>query len=242
MADRDLSFWDYVKAAFHWKTALPLLGGMPLNILMLIGFGILGFGNPGFWLLGLALETGYLLLLAGNPRFQNLIKAMHLKEAQKTWSEREQDVLRRLDGNSRDRYQRLVERCRTVLQAEEMPGGARSLAGLKSEGLGQLIAIFLKLLDLRCRIIDTLAKTRREDIEADIKNLQGKISREPETSPVHRALKGTLDIQKTRLENLNKSQENLKFTETELERIEKQVSLIAEEAAVNKSPEQWSMT
>ncbi len=47
MAKDLLGYWDYVKAAFHWKVAIPWLGEMPLNKVMLAGLVILGFINPG---------------------------------------------------------------------------------------------------------------------------------------------------------------------------------------------------
>ena len=53
---------------------------MPINKMILAGFGILGFGHPGFWLLGLAYETSYLLTIPGNVRFQNVIKGRLLQQ------------------------------------------------------------------------------------------------------------------------------------------------------------------
>ena len=55
-----------------------------------------------------------------------------------------------------------------------------------------------------------------------------------------RTLQGTLDIQKARLDNYNKNLDRIRFAEAELDRIEKQVSLIAEEVVVGKNAEHWS--
>jgi hypothetical protein len=242
MPPGDLGYGDYVKAAFRWKTHLPLLGKMPLNYFALAGFGILGLGNPGFWLLGLAYEAAYLVWLPSSERFQKIVRGQQILQSQESFEEQKAGMLLALDPDSRARYLRLEAQCQSVLHAENTPVIGRDVAGLQSEGLAQLLGIFYKLLSLRVRILDTLHRTNREDIEIDIKRLQSEISKEPETSPVRRALQGTLDIQNTRLENLTRSAENLRFTETELDRIEKQVSLIAEQAAVSKSPEQWSST
>jgi hypothetical protein len=163
-------------------------------------------------------------------------------QIKQTWKEREQDILDRLDEDSRERYFQLVEGCRKIMQAEEGAETGSGLAGLKSEGLNQISLIYLRLLSLQNRIKETISTTSREDLEADIKALTSKLAREPEDSRVHRALQGTLEVQQARLENLNKSMENLKYTETELDRIEKQVSLISEEIAVSKGPERWSLT
>ena len=240
MAASELTYWDYVKAAFHLKVPAGWLGYMPLNKLVLLAFAVLGLGNPGFWFLGIGYEIAYLLFLSGDRRFQAVVRGMRMAEQKRSWEEREQDVLCRLDKNSQLRYQQLVDRCRTILQTEEASELGPGLAGLKSEALNNLLMIFLKLLSLKTRIAQTLAKTSFQDLDTDIKSLTQRIEREPENSPTRRALEGTLEIQKTRLENLTKSRENLKFTETELERIEKQVSLTAEEMAVSKDPERWS--
>lgn len=242
MPNADLAYWDYVKAAFNWKAHLPMLGKMPLNQFALAGFGILGLGNPGFWLLGLAYEAGYLVWLPSNKRFQDVVRGQRLLQSRETADQREKSVLVDLDEESRSRYLHLSAQCQAILKMDTAPSLASDITGLKSEGLAQLLGIFLKLLNLRARIIETLSRTRREDIEVDIKRLESAIAKEPDTSPVQRALKGTLEIQKTRLDNLTRSAENLRFTETELDRIEKQVNLISEEAAVSKSPEQWSST
>ena len=67
------------------------------------------------------------------------------------------------------------------------------------------------------------------------------MAKEPETSPVYRSLKGTLDIQNRRLENRNRAEESLKVAENELDRIEKQVTLITEETTVSSDPEVLSV-
>jgi hypothetical protein len=48
------SYWDYVKAAFWKPVRSRILGAMPLTQMLLVSFGLAGFFNPGFWLLGLA--------------------------------------------------------------------------------------------------------------------------------------------------------------------------------------------
>jgi len=57
------------------------------------------------------------------------------------------------------------------------------------------------------------------------------------TSALGRSLRGTLDIQKRRLENLLKARESLAITEAESDRIEKQVALKREELTVSSDPE-----
>ena len=93
MVKNNLGFFDYLKAAFSWPVYVSGLGRMPLNYLILAGFAILGLGNPGFWLLGLAYEVGYLLFMAGSNRFQKLVQGDLLLKQRKIWKEKtEQSV------------------------------------------------------------------------------------------------------------------------------------------------------
>ena len=51
-----LSFSDYIAAAFHRRVRVPLLGALPANKMGLAAVVVAGLANPGFWLLGAALE------------------------------------------------------------------------------------------------------------------------------------------------------------------------------------------
>lgn len=219
---------------------------MPLNLLGLAAIGIFGFVNQGIWLLGLGLEAAYLMMLASNARFQKVVNGQWMMQSRPSEKPApaltSEDLLGRLSLESRERFARLQQQCREILKLHEGPESAASMADVKSDSLNQMLAIYARMLNLRERIRETLAKTQRKDLASDIEALTEKISKAPETSSLRRALQGTMEIQQARLQNLDKSVENLKYTETELDRIEKQVSLIAEEAAVSKSPEQISMS
>ena len=76
-------FWDYVKAAFLRRAHLPGLGHMPLNLTGIAGIALLGLWNPGFWLLGAAIEVAYLVLKASSPRFQKLLQGEALLRQQR---------------------------------------------------------------------------------------------------------------------------------------------------------------
>ena len=239
-----MNYWDYVKQAFSWKVRLPLLGHMPLNKLLIAGFVILGFAAPPFWLLGLALEGAYLLFLPGSDRFQKtvqkLIRGEQLLRAQKTWAEKEQLMLAGLALEDQRRYGRLWERCAGLQRSSAGADAVIKVEQLAAGGLAQLLWIFLKLLDSRRKIQDIIDSTSLKELNREIEVLQAKLAKEPEGSAVARSLKGTLDIQQRRLENYNKADESLQVTEAELDRIEKQITLLAEETAVTSDPAQMS--
>ena len=58
MAGQQFSYWDYVKAAFWRPVQTRILGAMPLTQMLLVSFGLAGFVNPGFWLLGHGRDRG----------------------------------------------------------------------------------------------------------------------------------------------------------------------------------------
>ena len=242
MPRENLTFWDIVKAAFHLKVRLPGMGKMPINKYLLAGFGILGIGCPGLWFLGLAYECAYFLFLTSSRRFQNFVRATSLKEVKEDWQQRQQGILSGLDVNSQKRYGNLLSLCREI----ESAGGKdadvfSSVKNFKMEGLNQLLRIFITLLDSRKNILEIIGKVNAAEIERDMAAIKARMEKENESSTVYRSLKGSIDIQMRRVENLQKARESLSVTEAELERIEKQISLIAEETALSRNPELRSM-
>ena len=238
MADFQLGFKDYLKAAFNLKVRLPLLGLMPLNKLALVGFGILGLGHPAFWLLGMAYEAAYLLWLTGSERFQRIVRAERLTLSRESWQEYERSVLARLDEEGRGRYRRLLARREEIQRIHASSGG---LDALGLTGLDQVLPTFLRLLDARHRIQDLMRSTPRNEIEIDLLALRKRLEAAPPDSALARSIEDTKKIQEARLANLERSNMSLQYLETELERIEKQLMLIAEGSAVSRDPEQWSL-
>ena len=224
-----LSYLDYVKAAFHLKVPVSGLGHLPLNKLVLAGFAILGLGNPAFWLLGLAGEIAYLTFLPGSLRFQKLVHGSRLLGRQQQSVQRQAERLARLDPQAQQRFADLVGHCQSILSRVEESPTPVGREELSAGGLSQLQSIFFRLLNSQQAIGSILAKTDRREIATEIDSIQRRLTAEGENSAVARSVKGTLEIQQRRLENLDRAGENLKVIEAELERIEKQVRLIAEE-------------
>jgi hypothetical protein len=241
---KEPGFWDYAWAAVTWRVPVKGLGNLRLNLAILALFALAGLINPGFWLLGAALEAAYVFLLAPNDRFQKLVQA--LAAAKRTGrairrggqaAERQASLLGVLDTASRIRYQKLAAMCASVLQTADSSSGPVGGTELRSGGLDQLLWIFLKLLVSRQRIAFILSQTSQTDIEKEIAVTSKRVEGEAETSALGRSLRGTLDIQKRRLENLLKARESLTITEAEIDRIEKQVALMREEITVSSDPE-----
>lgn len=242
MAKKKFSYWDYVKEAFHLKIAVPALGEMPLNKLALTGFGILGFGHPGFWLLGLAYEAGYLLCLPGNERFQKVIQGRTLQKTKHQVNQQKDALFYSLDKEARKRFSKLSEKAKHILETSKKTSSNIGLGDLKSVNLSQLLWIFLKLLASRQRIDGILSQeTLHSELEEEIKTLSKRIAETSDSGPMKRSLQGTLEIQQRRLENLTKASESKRVIEAELDRIEKQVTMLAEELAISGDPSHFSM-
>lgn len=239
MATTDLNFFDYVKAAFHQKGRIAGLGSMPVNKMMLTAAIVLGIWNPGFWFLGVAGEALYLWLMASNKNYQKVVQGTRLSQQKVVWGEKQFQLLQSLDGPSRERYQRLVENCSSILKITggDLRDPEAMAKDLRVSGLNKLLWMFIKLLSSRLRIEAIISRTSTAELEEEIQEVSQKMAAQPESSPLRRSLQGTLDIQKRRLDNLLRAEESLEVVKAELDRIEKQVALLKEEASVSSDPE-----
>lgn len=227
-----LSFLDYVKAAFWQKINVPGLGALPLNGLACLGLFALGFGHPAFWLLGLGLESAYLTLLAGSARFQRVVQGRDLvKEAE----QREQHRIRLLDSlstSARKRYNKLMQQAYAVV-----PAGDSSVGDLLRDNLAGMLWTFLRLLASQEKVQGILDNANRSDAELELAELEKRIADAPADSALQRSLTASVEILRKRLANLDRAKESTLVLSAELERIERQITLLREEAAVGQSPE-----
>ena len=237
MAAEVLSYWDYVKAAFKYKYQLPLLGKMPLNMMVLITFGLLGLFNPGFWFLGAAAELAYLGILSTSSSFQKVVQGERLLARQQGHEAKVQNLASGLSAPSAARYRDLMDRCNEILGIEFTAEQAGVLGNVRGGSLSQLLWLFLRLLSSRELIIWTLKQVDPKALQADLEKLKGRLAMAVEDSPLSKSLRATLDIQSKRLENLSKSKGNLEVIDAELERIEQQVRLLQEESATSGGPQ-----
>jgi len=240
MAGEPSSYWDYVKAAFWRPVRSRVLGAMPLTQMLLVSFGIAGFVNPGFWLLGLA---GVVALVGGrsaSERFQKLVEAERLQARSVNAEDRMKLAYDRLQPASQARYRAVVVVCREVLGLGAGTGEGH-LTDFRAGNLNQMLWLFLRLLASRESIADTLARVDRRQLESGLESLKTRVGAagDPQGA-LARSLRATLEIQEKRLANLDAATNNLAVIDAELERIEQQVRLVREESAVSRSPEALS--
>jgi hypothetical protein len=110
------SYFDYVREAFNASPRLPGLGNLPLNWMGLAGFATLGLLNPGFLLIGAAVEIAFLATLSNNARFQNYVRGKAIADdtSQRLTVEEEAVAARlvQLDDEDQKRYESLIQRIR----------------------------------------------------------------------------------------------------------------------------------
>jgi hypothetical protein len=229
-------FMDYLTAAF---SARPIGMFVAPNWVGLAAFGLLGLTNPGFWVLGAGLELGYLLTLATNPRFQRVIASRPLSAARADWNDRIRGLTGRLAESDRSRYEALSERCRSIIDLQtnsgaDVPHGIEAQA----DSLGRLSWMFLRLLVARRTIWTVLSDgDNGAALEKKVKALEHQAGDESVAADLRRSLSGQIDILGQRIEQRDQAQRKLAYIDAELTRIEQQVELIREQAALSTDPE-----
>ena len=229
-------FFDYVGAAFN---ARPIGMFVAPNWVGLAAFGLLGLTNPGFWVLGAGLELGYLLTLATNSRFQQTVSARPLNQSRAEWNARIQKVLGKLEGSDRRTYDALAARCRSIIDLQ-LHGATEPPHGLEAQadGLGRLSWMFLRLLLARRTITSVLGGTRNDvDLQRKIAALERQQDQPGLSEELARSIHGQLEILRQRSQQRTEGDRKLAYIEAEIERIEQQVELIREQAALTTDPE-----
>lgn len=220
----------YLKAAFWAAPEVSGLGRLPVNVLMLAGFAILGFGHPGFWLLGMALEGSYLYALTSSARFRKVVDADG-RLLSESAAERQRAVLvSRLAPDARGRLEKFAAQCARVLQIESEAQIEEAVLAGNREALRKLEWLYLKALvaqqNLRA-LGNGEAELRRKIETLQIEARADRLSRSLRESKA-----ATLRILEKRLANTERREQTLEEIESGLMRFEAQVDLAVENAGM----------
>jgi hypothetical protein len=229
-------FLDYITAAFN---ARPMGMFVAPNWVGLAAFGLLGVANPGFWVLGAGLELGYLLTLATNPRFQRTVDARPLGDQRNEWNAKIAQLSTRLTADERERYAVLSQRCASIIDLQTH-GAAETSQGIdaQADSLGRLSWMFLRLLVARNTILTVLADGEDDEVlERRRQSLARQANDEGTPADLRRSVAGQIEILGQRIEQRKESEHKLAYIDAELARIEEQVELIREQAALSTDPE-----
>ena len=230
------SFFEYVGAAFN---ARPFGMFVAPNWVGLGAFGVLGLVNPGFWVLGAGLELGYLTVLSTNGRFRRVVEARPEVESSGEWQQKIASLISRLDSRAQSRYDTLGARCRAILD-QQSHGGGEIPEGLQAqrEGLSRLLWMYLRLLVARQTVEGLLQEADDgPSLGRRAADLEAQIARKGVGDDLRRSLNSQLDILRQRQTQQGEAGQKLEFLDAELVRMQEQVELIREQAALSTDPE-----
>ena len=229
--------WRYLKAAFFVGVRVPALGHLPLNALAAAGFLILGFGHPGFWFLGLAAEAAIVPSLAFNKRFQKIVDAEDKELSSGDSQTKRYSLVKLLPGDYQLRLAQLEARCDKVLEVYRNAQAEDFLIDTNRDALENLKWVYLKLLIARYHLLTAGTEDTPESLEKKIKSLEGELQNGRESPALRQSKAATLDILKRRLANVQRRGQSLEEVESDLTRVESQVDLILDNAAMQGKPQ-----
>ncbi len=224
--------WRYLKAAFHARPDIPGLGRLPVNLIALIGLTILGFGHPGFWLLGAGGEAAYLAALATNRRFRRLIDAQDLQLQSGEENDQRRGVIETLSEQRRARLASIEARCAKVIKLHQNAQTDGFVVDGNREALAKLQWLYLKLLVAEQNLENIQTAIAEEHLRRQIEEIAGELRDEDLTRSLRESKEATLHILEKRLTNLNRREESLEEIGSDLVRIEAQIDLALENAGM----------
>jgi hypothetical protein len=229
--------WRYLKAAFLVGVDVPALGRLPVNALAAAGFFILGFGHPSFWFLGLAAESVIVPALAFNRRFQNVVDAEQRQISSGDTQTKRDSLVQLLPVDYKRRLVELQRRCEKVLEVYRNAQADTYIIDTNREALENLKWVYLKLLIARYHLLTAGTEDTPEALARKVDALQSELSNNKDTPALRQSKAATLDILKRRLANVQRREQSVEEVESDLTRVESQVDLILDNAAMQGKPQ-----
>lgn len=216
---------------------MPALGRIPVNVLAAAGFLILGFGHPGFWFLGLAAEAAIVPTLAFNKRFQNVVDAQDRQLSDGDSQAKRNSLIQTLPPDYKKRLADLERKCGKVLEVYRGAQADDFIVDTNRGALENLKWVYLKLLIARYHLLTAGTDDTPQSLVKKINSLQQELQDSNESAALRQSKTATLDILKRRLANIQRREESLEEVESDLTRVESQVDLILDNAAMQGKPQ-----
>jgi hypothetical protein len=228
---------DYLKAAFWYKPHIWGLGSIPVNFLALIGFAVLGFGHPAFWLLGLGLEAAYLFALASNDAFQRWVQLQEQMFEHGDEEAERQGLIRYLSPDAHDRLQSFENKCKRIIELQIVAKAEESVLSVNRLGLRELMWVYLKLLVAEHSLHKPESGKVEHSIRREIEALESNLGKGDLPDSVRESKTATLEILRKRLRNIERRDQYLAETQSNLKRIEAQIDLALDKAEMKGRPQ-----
>jgi hypothetical protein len=229
--------WRYLKSAFLVSVDVPGLGRVPVNALGATAFAILGFAQPAFWFLGLAIEAAVVPSLAFSPRFQKVVQAQSIQTDQVDAAQKRLALVKVLEPAARQRLSSLIDKCNRILEVYRSQQAESYVLDSNDQALQSLHWVYLKLLVARHHLQDPVNSDTEQSLEKKIKEIDQDLREGEETEALRQSKTATLGILKKRLANILRKQQTLEEIESDLTRIDNQVDLILENATMQGKPQ-----
>jgi hypothetical protein len=229
--------WRYFKAAFLVGVDVPGIGRLPVNAMAAFAVAALGFVEPSVWLAGLGIEAAVVSSLAFNSRFQNVVDALALPASVKAEADKRSALIAALPADLNARLVALHKTAtRVIAICQKLGAEPETIAGTQAS-LDKLEWIYLKLLIARDHLVNDLGSESAESLDARIAALRKQLPDGSGVSTVlQRSQMATLDLLERRMANLRNRETLLAENESDLCRIEAQVELMRENAAIEGKP------
>jgi len=228
---------QYLKAAFLLRLQAPLLGGVPVNILGLLGFLMLGFAVPGFWLLGLGLEALFLYLLASNKRFRRWVDSGMIEASEEEFAGQWKRLVSQLNYQRQQRLSQLERKCDQTVEKYRDSGTVDYVVSNNQDVLRKLAWIYLKLLIAQTNLESLDKQSSEAQLKSKIAQLQKELNDESIPASARESKRATIEILEKRVENFDKRETSLQEIESDLNRIEAQIDLALENATMQGQPQ-----
>jgi hypothetical protein len=229
--------WRYLKAAFLVGVEVPALGRLPVNALAAAGFFILGFGHPGFWFLGLAAEAVVVPALAFNKRFQKGVEAEQRQISSGDSQAKRNSLVQLLPADYKRRLADVERKCEKVLEVYRNAQADDYIIDTNREVLANLKWVYLKLLIARYHLLTAGTEDTPEALAKKIDALSSELQTGQDTPALRQSRAATLDILKRRLANVQRREQSVEEVESDLTRVESQVDLVLDNAAMQGKPQ-----
>jgi hypothetical protein len=231
--------WRYVKEAFFLRVPVPALGDLPINLMAVAAFGILGLENPGFWLLGVAVEATVLSSLAFNRRFQRLVDGRALLSADTDVTRARQSLIDALPPASKQRLAALSGKCTKVLTLYQASRAEGVVLEGNREALRNLEWVYLKLLVAESHLRTNVSGEDEHQLQKRIGELEADLraQRQIESQSLRDSKTSTLEILKKRLALWRRREQSVDEICSDLVRLEAQVDLLVENATLEGRPQ-----
>jgi hypothetical protein len=232
----------YLKAAFLVGVPVPGLGRLPVNAMAAFAFAVLGFVEPSLWLVGAGLQTAVVSALAFNARFQTLVDARSAAPRLQDAAAKSASLVASLPTELKARLDAVEKNAARVLTIYRTFSLDRELSAGTESSLDKLRWIYLKLLVARNHLVNELGLESRASLESRIAAIrtqaQPQSSGQPAAEPAALlpSQQATIAILERRIENLANRDRLLRENESDLCRIEAQIDLMRENAAIEGKP------